>query len=144
MGEFILGSTFLFAYYANSNIEQRKDFLWQKIAGAYLLLLSFVDITHIKYGTIINVVASIAILTFFYKKNLIFKNESHIKKWRGKRGHTNFQTLNRVATYNYDLNENLSSVVDAELNTTTYEYDERNLLFKVKDANVPQGVTQYD
>jgi YD repeat-containing protein len=49
-----------------------------------------------------------------------------------------------VTTYNYDKNENLESTVDALTHTTTNLYDERNLLFKVTDANTPAGVTQYD
>ncbi|MBI5150400.1 MAG: hypothetical protein HZA28_06485, partial [Candidatus Omnitrophica bacterium] len=52
--------------------------------------------------------------------------------------------LNRVTTYNYDNNDNLASVVDAEGNTTGYVYDERDLLFTVTDANTPAGVTTYD
>ena len=60
----------------------------------------------------------------------------------------NLKTVNdplvRTTTYNYDNNENLASIVDAELNTTTYVYDECDLLFTVTDANTPAGVTTYD
>src|SRR3989344_2629718 len=53
--------------------------------------------------------------------------------------------LNRLTTLNYDNNQNLISVLDAENHTTDYEYDERNLLFKGRDANTPvRGVTQQD
>jgi len=52
--------------------------------------------------------------------------------------------LTRITTYSYDNNENLSSLLDAENHTTSYQYDERNKLFTVTDANVPAGVTQYD
>ncbi len=57
---------------------------------------------------------------------------------------TSKDPLNHTTTYNYDNNENRSSVVDAEGHTTEYIYDERNLLFKIKDANSAQGTTQYD
>ncbi len=52
--------------------------------------------------------------------------------------------LNRVTTFGYDNSKNRTSILDHEGNTTTFEYDERELLFKVKDANTPQGITQYD
>ncbi|MEK6589559.1 MAG: hypothetical protein AABZ11_02675, partial [Nitrospinota bacterium] len=41
-------------------------------------------------------------------------------------------------------NENMTSVVDAENHTTNYEFDERNLVFRILDANTPtRGVTEY-
>ena len=42
------------------------------------------------------------------------------------------------------MNQNLKSVLDGESSLTGYEYDERDLLFKVTDANATPGVTQYD
>ncbi|OGX06963.1 MAG: hypothetical protein A2Z88_04115 [Omnitrophica WOR_2 bacterium GWA2_47_8] len=52
--------------------------------------------------------------------------------------------LSRVTILDYDLNENLKSVLDAENHLTEYEYDERNLLFRIKDANSPvRGITEY-
>ena len=52
--------------------------------------------------------------------------------------------LFRVSTYAYDGEENLIYVRDFENNVTTYDYDERNLLYKVTDANSPAGETYYD
>ncbi|MBF0480011.1 MAG: RHS repeat protein, partial [Candidatus Omnitrophica bacterium] len=52
--------------------------------------------------------------------------------------------LNRVTTYSYDLNGNLDSILNPDGTATIYTYDERNLLFKVSDANTPAGITQYD
>ncbi|MBF0384621.1 MAG: RHS repeat protein, partial [Candidatus Omnitrophica bacterium] len=51
--------------------------------------------------------------------------------------------LSRVTTFSYDNNENRRTVLDAEGNTTTYDYDERDLLWKETDANTPAGVTEY-
>jgi len=48
---------------------------------------------------------------------------------------------NYVTEFSYDASENLSDVNDAEENNTKYEYDERNLLWKVTDAN--GNVTEY-
>ncbi|HOW35740.1 MAG TPA: RHS repeat-associated core domain-containing protein [Candidatus Omnitrophota bacterium] len=51
--------------------------------------------------------------------------------------------LNHITTFTYDLNDNRRTVLDAQGNTTTYDYDERDLLWKVTDANAPAGVTEY-
>lgn len=42
--------------------------------------------------------------------------------------------LSKVTTYNYDDNNNLVSIVDAEDKVTGYTYDERDLLWKATDA----------
>ena len=42
--------------------------------------------------------------------------------------------LGHVTSYTYDANGNLTSVTDAELNPTSHDYDERNLLWKITDA----------
>ena len=49
--------------------------------------------------------------------------------------------LGRVTTLSYDLNENLIFLKDPLNRTTASSYAERDLLFKVVDANVPAGVT---
>ena len=53
-------------------------------------------------------------------------------------------SLNRVTTFSYDLNQNQISILDAKGNTTSREYDERNLLYKVIDASTPNRITTYD
>jgi RHS repeat-associated protein len=52
--------------------------------------------------------------------------------------------LNRVTSYTYDAEENLTAILDAGGRTTSYQYDERDLLFKETDARTPAGVTQWD
>jgi len=57
---------------------------------------------------------------------------------------TTKDSLSRQTTYTYDASQNLQKILDAEGHITAYEYDERDLLYKVADHNTPQGITRYD
>ena len=52
--------------------------------------------------------------------------------------------LGNVTRFTYDANGNRISVQDAKLNTTTSEYDDRNLFWKVIDANGAMAESRYD
>lgn len=52
--------------------------------------------------------------------------------------------LGNATAFTYDGTGNRISVLDAEGRLTRYAHDERDLLFRVTDAAVPEGVTVYD
>ena len=51
--------------------------------------------------------------------------------------------LGQVTAFTYDTNGNRRTIIDAKSQTTTYDYEERDLVSRVTDANVPVGVTDY-
>lgn len=52
--------------------------------------------------------------------------------------------LGHVTQFTYDANGNRTSVQDAKLNATTLSYDERNLLWKITDADLGLTEQLYD
>jgi RHS repeat-associated protein len=94
------------------------------------------------------------VTNYFYDRN---ENLSQIDRQTGNTGNpwqstiytytiadqleTITDDLGNVTTFGYDTNGNRISIQDAELNTTGYVYDERNLPWKVTDAL--SDITEY-